>query len=181
MQKNSAKIVSRTITTLSQWTTLIERDVQFAPDREFETYHSVMTADYVQVVAQRRDGRIPLVRQYRPAVERPTLEIPAGLVDDDEHPRETAQRELLEETGLPTRAIYDLGSFATDTGRLSNRTHSFFVEASDQVSGFVGDPQIEVLFVTVDELVQLVLSETFDVQIQLGSLFQAIVKGHLAI
>jgi len=177
--RKSPKIINRTITTLSPWAKLIQRDVLFSPDTEPATYHSVLTADYVQVIARRPDGRIPLVRQYRPAVERQTLEIPAGLVDPDEHPRTTAQRELLEETGLPTRAIHDLGSFATDTGRLSNRTNSFFVEAGDQVSNFVGDPLIEVLFVSPHELIQLVLDETFDVQIQLGTLFQAIIRGLL--
>ena len=47
-----------------------------------------------------RDGRVCLVRQYRVALGRMTLEIPAGKVDPSE-PREVcAARELTEETGL---------------------------------------------------------------------------------
>ncbi len=46
------------------------------------------------------DGRILLVRQYRPSVEREMLELPAGAKDsENENPEAAAARELLEETG----------------------------------------------------------------------------------
>ena len=46
------------------------------------------------------DGRILMVRQYRNALERYTLEIPAGALDSEEEPgRNCAARELEEETG----------------------------------------------------------------------------------
>ena len=45
-----------------------------------------------------------LVHQYRPAVDRWLLEIPAGTCDvDGEPPEETARRELAEEVGLRRR------------------------------------------------------------------------------
>src|SRR5262249_58123113 len=45
---------------------------------------------------------VALVRQHRPAIGRDMLEVPAGLVeqDEDEHPERTAVRELREETGF---------------------------------------------------------------------------------
>lgn len=45
------------------------------------------------------DGDILLVRQYRYAVGRDLLEIPAGLLEPGETPEEAARRELREETG----------------------------------------------------------------------------------
>ncbi len=44
-------------------------------------------------------GRVHLVRQYRPAIRKITLEIPAGVIDDGEKPIETAARECREEIG----------------------------------------------------------------------------------
>ena len=45
-----------------------------------------------------------LVDQYRPALDRSVIEIPAGMRDvDGEAPELTAQRELVEEVGLPGR------------------------------------------------------------------------------
>ena len=52
------------------------------------------------VVPVTEDGRILMVRQYRNALDRYTLEIPAGALDAEDEPgRECASRELEEETG----------------------------------------------------------------------------------
>jgi len=45
------------------------------------------------------DGKIILLRQYRPAVGGYLIEIPAGNIDEGESPLECAKRELAEETG----------------------------------------------------------------------------------
>lgn len=58
------------------------------------------------VVPVTEDGRILMVRQYRNALDRETLEIPAGKVDAPEEPRiECAYRELEEETGFRTEKL----------------------------------------------------------------------------
>ena len=52
------------------------------------------------VVPVTSEGKILLVRQYRNALDRFTLEIPAGKLDSkDEDPKNAAERELAEETG----------------------------------------------------------------------------------
>ena len=52
------------------------------------------------VVAVKDDGRLLMVRQYRNALERETLEIPAGGLNGADEPTDiAAARELEEETG----------------------------------------------------------------------------------
>ena len=52
------------------------------------------------VVAVDDDGKLLMVRQYRNALDRFTLELPAGKLDDPKEPTlECAKRELEEETG----------------------------------------------------------------------------------
>ncbi|MBR6527720.1 MAG: NUDIX hydrolase [Lachnospiraceae bacterium] len=52
------------------------------------------------VVPVREDGKILMVRQFRNALDRETLEIPAGKVDSPDEPKiQCAYRELEEETG----------------------------------------------------------------------------------
>ncbi len=51
------------------------------------------------IVPVLEDGRILMVRQYRNALERDTLEIPAGGLNPDEPTDRAALRELEEETG----------------------------------------------------------------------------------
>lgn len=60
----------------------------------------VERADAVAIVATDGGGRLVLVRQPREAARRELVELPAGTIDGDEHPLETAKRELREETGL---------------------------------------------------------------------------------
>lgn len=66
------------------------------------------------VVAVRDDGKILMVRQQRPSIERETLEIPAGARDSvTEDTKVTAARELEEETGYRSDNIGFLISLKT--------------------------------------------------------------------
>src|ERR1044072_30977 len=91
------KIKSRHTSTVSPWVNIITREVEFAPDEPTQTYHALGQLDYLAIVALTPDRRFPLVRQYRPALEAFTLELPAGLAEAGEDPAKGCQRELLEE------------------------------------------------------------------------------------
>src|SRR4051812_4658568 len=132
MDDSWPRIRSRRTTRLSPWGEIVEREVEFAAGEAPQNYHAIAQQDYVTIVALTPDKQIPIVRQYRPAVEDFTWELPAGLVDAAEDPAESCRRELLEETGFPARAVHPLGTSYPCTGRLSNRLHSFFVETGDR-------------------------------------------------
>ena len=110
------KIKSRRTTRVSPWMSIVERAVEFTPGAELQLYHAVDQQDYVAIVAALPDGRIPIVRQYRPTMETFTWELPAGLVDPGEDPVACCRRELMEETGLGVRAVHALGIHAPCTG-----------------------------------------------------------------
>jgi ADP-ribose pyrophosphatase len=100
------KITARRTINVSPWMQIIEREVEFAPGAKPELYHAVGQQDYTAIVARTPDGQIPIVRQYRPALECFTWELPAGLVDKGEAPEVCCRRELLEETGFPARSVH---------------------------------------------------------------------------
>lgn len=70
----------------------------------------------VGIIALDMEGRILLVHQYRTALERMTVEIPAGKIDPGEDPLETAKRELAEETGYIAGDIRKLANIAVAVG-----------------------------------------------------------------
>src|SRR5664279_2908539 len=142
------RIKSRRTIDIAPWMKIIEREVEFAEGTPSELYHAVGQSDYIAIVALTPDGCIPIVRQYRPALERFTWELPAGLVDQSEAPADTCKRELMEETGLPARAVHALGAYAPCSGRLSNLVHSFFVETGARADGHATEAGIELRLVT---------------------------------
>jgi ADP-ribose pyrophosphatase len=173
------KIISRRATRVSPWVDLVEREVQFKPDATTESYHAVAQQDYIAIVARTPDGMVPIVRQYRPALECFTWELPAGMVDKGESPDNCCRRELLEETGFPSRTVYALGTYAPCTARLSNRIHSFFVETGPRTSGPAAEPDIELKLVTPKELARLILAGEFVLQLHVGAVLLAVMRGHL--
>ena len=73
--------------------------VEHDAGRRIDRREIVQVRDGVAVLAVFQDGTVPLVRQYRQAVDKVLLEIPAGVREPDEPALEAAHRELSEETG----------------------------------------------------------------------------------
>ena len=73
------------------------------------------------VILAEHDGRIVLIEQERVPLGRRCLELPAGLVgdEDDKGIEETAIKELEEETGFTATRIERLGEFASSPGMAS--------------------------------------------------------------
>ena len=166
---------------MSPWMSIIAREVEFSAGDDAHIYHAVEQADYVSIVAITPDGEFPIVRQYRPAIEAFSWELPAGLVDPGEDPIDTCRRELLEETGLLARAVHALGENSPCTGRLNNRVHNFFVEAGDCVDRFKPEPGLVVKLVSPAEMVGLIMSGDFVSQLNLGALMLAELHGYLTL
>jgi len=181
MTEQWPKIKARRTTTISPWMDIIAREVEFAPGEPPQVYHAVGQLDYLAIVAQTPDGRLPIVRQYRPALEAFTWELPAGLLERGEDAAEGAARELLEETGYPARKVHPMGSAAACTGRLSNSVHSLFVETSERVADFKPEPGLTIALKTPAELVAMIKAGEFVQQLHLGALMLAELKGFLTL
>jgi ADP-ribose pyrophosphatase len=72
--------------------------------------------DCVAVIALDADGKVFLVKQFRKAVGKELLEIPAGGIDPGETPEEAVSREMQEETGYRPRKVERLGGFYSAPG-----------------------------------------------------------------
>jgi ADP-ribose pyrophosphatase len=71
------------------------------------------------------EGEVVLVRQYRPAIGRIELGLPAGLVEKGEEPEKAARRELLEETGYAGGEWELLGVVASSPSLKDNWAHLY--------------------------------------------------------
>lgn len=170
---NAPSILARKTTHVSPWVKLVEKSVRARPDAEPEAWHALALPDYVAIVATTPNGRIPIVRQFRPAVETHTWELPAGLVEAGETPESTCRRELFEETGLVATDVRCVGISYPDTGRHANRQHNFLVSTAPP--GDVGslEPDLEVALVDLPTLRSMIADGRFAHALHLAALLAA--------
>ncbi|MEM8886343.1 MAG: NUDIX hydrolase, partial [Planctomycetota bacterium] len=91
----------------------------------WEFVERVNASSVVAMLAVTRDDEIILVEQYRPAVRRRVIELPAGLVGDvdgDHDEVRAAKRELVEETGYRARRVEPLVSIPSSAGLTDETT-----------------------------------------------------------
>lgn len=167
---------------LSPWVTLVERAILPPGETMAQTFHSLAQADYVNVLAVTVDGRIPLVRQFRAAQERVTLELPGGLLDPGEAPAACALRELAEETGCVGGDAVALGAYCADTGRLENRMHGFFAgRVALPPAGWRAEPGVEPILASPAELAAAIVDGSFEHMMHVGIVGLAALRGLIAL
>lgn len=96
-------------------------------------------ADWVNVIAQTREGALVFVRQYRNGIRANTLEVPGGIIDPGEDPALAAARELEEETGYRAGRVEPLGWVHPNPAMQTNRTYSFVAYDCEKVHGGAQD------------------------------------------
>jgi ADP-ribose pyrophosphatase len=142
-------------------------------------YYSLRLPDYAAVVAITPDERVLAVRQFRPAVERYTIELPSGLVDPGESPGQAATRELLEETGYEADHLEVLGPMLPDCGRLGNRIWSCVATGVRPLAGRVPERGIEVLSYSFADLGRATADGEFDHALHVAVVMVAVVRGKI--
>jgi ADP-ribose pyrophosphatase len=102
-------------------------------------------------------GRLLLIRQWRRAVEKVLIEIPAGTLEPGEDMQLCAQRELQEETGYRADSLTYLGKILTCPGFCTEVIH-LFVAKELSYAPLPGDEHevIDQLPVTINEALSLI-------------------------
>ena len=161
------------------WFKVVAKSVQ--ERKQDEPHYCVEMADYVSVLAMTKERQVVLVRQYRPTVEKSTLEFPSGYVEKGESPEEAAKRELFEETGYSAPKMELLGSLWPDTGRLSNQIWTYLaLNAIAPDSMWEQESGVEVVLLSPKELMQKIRTSDFKLALHYAVLFLASAKQGLS-
>eukprot|EP00741_Cyanophora_paradoxa_P018641 tig00021072_g17991.t1 len=109
--------------------------------------------------ADPKDDKVILVSQYRPALGRLCIEVPAGLIDANETAADAAVRELREETGFEGRVLSVSSPMSNDPGLTNANCQLVTLEVPPLAPGAVRPVQeledgedIEVILAPLDGL-----------------------------
>lgn len=100
-------------------------DTVLMPDGRETTREIVEHSDCVAIIAIDADDNLLLVSQFRQAVGKELLEIPAGSIESDEEAVEAVRRELREETGYLPAKVARLGGFYSAPGYCTEYLHLY--------------------------------------------------------
>ena len=100
-----------------------EKRMRHPERKESGTFYVIESSDWVLSVPLTKDGRIVMVEQYRFGANELCLEIPGGVMHVGENPIETAERELLEETGFKGDRGEVIGWCYPNPAIMNNRVH----------------------------------------------------------
>ena len=141
-------------------------DTMELPDGKQETWDFIShRKGAAAVVPVRGDGKILMVKQYRNAIDRMTLEIPAGGLNGREEPTDqAAMRELQEETGYHTDHVELLTSIYTTVAFCNEKIDIYLARGlKDRGNQHLDEDEfINVEAYSVEELKQMI----YDCRIQ---------------
>ena len=145
-----------------------------------EPYYMLELPDYVTVVALTPARHILFVRQFRPVVQRQTLELPSGHIEPGESPEDAARRELLEETGFDAPHLELLGTLVPDVGRLANRMWCYFASGVTPSGGTpVREAGVSAIEMSERDALRCVSDGTIDHALNLAALLLAVTGGRI--
>jgi ADP-ribose pyrophosphatase len=116
----------------------------------------------VAIIAVTDEKKIVMVEQYRKALERAIVEIPAGKLEKGEEPALCARRELEEETGYECRSLELLTSFYTSPGFADEIVHVYVAKGltkKEDAAGLDEDEFVNLEELTLDEALDYITEQ----------------------
>jgi 8-oxo-dGTP pyrophosphatase MutT (NUDIX family) len=136
-------------------------------------FHVLESPDWVNVIAITPEQKIVLIRQYRFGTKSVSLEIPGGLISPGENPKETAVRELEEETGYRPGRIELIGKVRPNPAILDNTCYTVLIEEAEPTGEMDLEPgeDISVELKPLDEMADLIKRGEIDHALVLNAFF----------
>lgn len=142
----------------TEWFRIESEHIGYIKSFRKKPFYRIIIPNGVMILALTENGKILLIRQYRPSIGSYTLELPAGQIDKNESPRKAAIRELYEETGYICKKFNFLGVGAPWIDRAKCKLYLFYGQGAVRKKGSKSEENIKVVPVSAEEFRRLAVN-----------------------
>ena len=136
----------------------VREDQVIKPDGKAGTFATVRMRPGVSVLAIDADESVYLTSEFRYAIERESIAVVSGAIDENENPLDAAKRELREEVRLEADEWVDLGVVDPFTSMINSPANLFLARSlSATATEREGTEIIQTIKVKLHEAVQMVM------------------------
>ena len=155
------------------WATLRVDKLELPNGNIKDEYYVLEYPTWVNMVAITEDGNVLFVKQYRHGADQIMVELPAGVVEDDEEPEVAARRELLEETGYAFDKIEYICELFANPATSGNLTYTYLLTGGKKVQeqDLDSSEDIEVVEMTIEEAKQFLFDNKIGQALHSSALF----------
>lgn len=157
----------------------LRADKCLLPDgRIMDPYYVIEVPSWTNMVIITKDEKIVLVKQYRHASGEITLELPGGILEKGEAPKDSAIREMQEETGYVSNEIEFLSQTLSNPALHTNTAYFFLARNAEKMVPTHFDPfeDLQLETYTKEELKQLLNDGKIQHGVQIGAIYQAMLR-----
>lgn len=154
----------------------LAREVHKMPDNREANFEIIRHPGGAAALPVLNDGRLLLIRQFRPAAQDYIYEIPAGRLEVGEDAASCVERELEEEVGYRPQQLESLGYVYSSVGFCNEKIYLFIATELQQTqTAHEPDEFIEPMVVTLDEALEMISAGTItDAKTQIALLRYAL-------
>jgi len=130
-------------------------------DGKTSTFFVLENPDWVNIIALTKTQEVVLIEQFRHGTGEIILEIPGGMVDENESAETAARRELLEETGYSSNDFILLGRSHPNPAIQSNKLYHFLALDCEKTheTAFDEHESLATKLVSLSEITNLIEAE----------------------
>lgn len=160
------------------WATLRVDRLELPNGNIKDEYYVLEYPTWVNMVAITDDGNVLFVKQYRHGANQIMVELPAGVVEDDEESEVAARRELLEETGYAFDKIEYICQLFANPATSGNLTYTYLLTGGRKVQeqDLDSSEDIEVVEMTIEEAKQFLFDNKIGQALHSSALFYTFKK-----
>ncbi len=133
---------------------------------------------WVNAFALTKEGEVIMVKQYRHGIEQVCIELPGGVVEENETPEDAVRRELLEETGYSFEIFDYLGKVCANPSTTNNFTYMFLATGGKKISEqkLDANEELNVEIYSIDAVKQMIKENKIMQSLHVNGIMYALAK-----